>query len=454
MSKRSFSILLALALVAGIFSAVPAKAQTPVPAAPNIVDPANDANFINEGTAPGLGHDNVTPADASTVADLLAVWFSNTTDEVSVHFQTQAAPPASNGITYQAFASPGEGSAGSSTQGCLRFLGNIPGSLPGGGSYQDQPWIRLLDRCNVGTSIFDDSVEGEFVIEEGPDGTGITTFTFPRSYSTLLATGQTLSTPTARGSSPTVGSHTNVGFATPSTDTTKPGTDYPLGDGGEVSEDPKEEPPGKSDPPGKGKKKGCPKGKGKKKGACPGKKPGKPGPPVQSCVPYLPGEEGAEAETTVVNADATEEKPIEVTIAAPPGVPEVAAGHVFHNIQVDSSEAEGGLFARYEFPIYEDHDIYLNYAGGSEAAHAAGFNPTPVGPFGGTGSGGHSEQGAEQLDGIRSADCSGYTLDLTSYISEGGDMTLKLWLGEIQNDPAPPDDGGLETFYALMGIGR
>ena len=218
------------------------------------------------------------------------------------------------------------------------------------------------------------------------------------------------------------------------------------------------EPPGKSDPPGKGKKKGCKKGKGKKKGACKGAKPPKPPAPpaAASCPAFTPGEQGAEAETTVVTADATEEKPIEVAIEAPPGVPEVALGHAFHNIQVDASGSEGGLFARYEFPVYEDHDIYLNYADGSEAAHAGGFNPAPVpvalGCCDGTGTGGHSEQGAEVLDGIRTPDCAGYTLDMAAFMSEGGEMTLKLWLGEPENDPAAPA-GAFDTFMGLL-LGR
>jgi hypothetical protein len=155
---------------------------------------------------------------------------------------------------------------------------------------------------------------------------------------------------------------------------------------------------------------------------------------------------------------ATEEAPIEVTIAAPSGVP-VANGQAFHNIQVDAAAAEAGLYVRYEFPVQDDHDIYLNYSDGSEAAHAAGFNPFPFVPANpvlgtdGTGNGGHSEQGAEVLDGIRTADCAGYTLQMDSYLSEGGDMTLKLWLGEAQNDPAPPDGGlALAVFYRVLGL--
>jgi hypothetical protein len=95
-----------------------------------------------------------------------------------------------------------------------------------------------------------------------------------------------------------------------------------------------------------------------------------------------------------------------------------------------------GLYIRYEFPEYEDHDLYVNYADGSSAATVGGFNQVSAGPLDGTGSGGHSEQGAEVLDGLRTADCAGYTLDLVNFLGQGGDYTVKFWLGEVQNEPA------------------
>jgi hypothetical protein len=174
-------------------------------------------------------------------------------------------------------------------------------------------------------------------------------------------------------------------------------------------------------------KKGCKKNpdKGKKKGC---KKAIK-----KSCAAYEPGEEGAEAETTVVTDKATEDEPIEVTIENGPGAA-VSASHTFHNVQVDSAASEAGLYVRYEFAPYEDHDLYVKLADGTEVARAAGFNQTPYGPLDGTGNGGHSEMGAEQIDGLRSPDCQGYTLDLANYLGMGGEYTVKLWLGEIQND--------------------
>lgn len=169
--------------------------------------------------------------------------------------------------------------------------------------------------------------------------------------------------------------------------------------------------------PGKAGKKGSKKGSKKAKG----------------CAAYEPGEEGAEAETTVVTDEATEDAPLEITVEVGPGAA-ASASHSFHNVQVDSGAPEAGLYARYEFPAYEDHDLYVKLADGTEVARAAGFNQTPYGPLDGTGNGGHSEMGAEQIDGLRSLDCQGYTLDLADYLGMGGEYTVKLWLGEIQND--------------------
>lgn len=174
------------------------------------------------------------------------------------------------------------------------------------------------------------------------------------------------------------------------------------------------------------------------------KKKKAPAPPV--CATYVPGELGAEAETSIVTDEATEEAPVEVELDTEPGLgfsstdPGGGTGHVthvYHNVQVDSSTAETGLYVRLEFLEGTEYDLFLRYPDGSTDAYVAGFNqaPMPAGDptgFGldGTGHGGHSEFGAEQLDGIRSADCAGYTIDVASAGGPGGPVTLKMWLGE------------------------
>jgi hypothetical protein len=433
-------------MIASVFSALPAQAATEIPAVVQIEDPSGDANYLNDSNASPLGRDNVTPADASSFGDLLKIWFSNDAEKVSVHFLTEAVPPAGNAVGFQVYTNPGEGEAGSSTLGCLRFVGIIPGTNPGGGSYQGPPFIRLHDRCNTGGTLFNDSVEGEFITEEA-EGGGITTLTFPRSASPLLGAAATLTAPYAASSSPLVGA-SGVGFQFLTVDNTKVGTDYTVGGGGSAGPPATEEPP--AEEPEEKPKKNCKKKKGKAKKKCKkaaGEAPGG-GAPGQACPAYVPGEQGAEAESVVVTDEHTEEAPLELTIEQEVGLAnDLVLGqydgtaHTFRNLQLDSAAAEAGLYMRYEFPAYEDHDLYVNYADGSEAAHVGGFNATPVGPFDGTGFGGHSETGAEQIDGLRTADCAGYTIDFSNYLGEGGEYTVKVWLGEILNDPAPPGEG-------------
>ena len=155
-----------------------------------------------------------------------------------------------------------------------------------------------------------------------------------------------------------------------------------------------------------------------------------------TCDPYKPGTEGAEAETSVVTDANTEEAPLEVTVPASEGIPEADNASSYHNVQVNSSAAHTGLWVRFEFAEPEDMDLYLLFADSSEAAHAAGYNPAPVpGATDGTGNGGHSEMGAEQLDGIGTDDCGGYTVDMRPFQNAPGDKTLKLWLGEAGCEP-------------------
>jgi hypothetical protein len=224
-------------------------------------------------------------------------------------------------------------------------------------------------------------------------------------------------------------------------------------------------PPGKNSPPGKGKKKGCGKGKGKQNGACP-----KPG--ASACVPYVPGEEGKEAKTTVVTDAATAEKPVEVDLTAGAGggamplsgtpVPYDETSSLFQNVQVDSQSPSTGLYARFEFADHHDYDFYLNYPDGSTAANSGDFNIAP-----GAGAGGGSPDGAweagsnyEQVMGIETADCAGYTARMVSYLTTGGDVKLKLWLGDVVAPPVPAgesqaaaaDADALTNFYGLTGL--
>lgn len=177
------------------------------------------------------------------------------------------------------------------------------------------------------------------------------------------------------------------------------------------------------------------------------KKKKKKKPKAAACAPYTPGEAGADAPVTVVTDAATEEAPVEVTVSTAEGLgfssPDGASGdtgptsHAYANVQVDSATSGRGLYVRVEFTPAFDYDGYLRTSDGTAVAYSAGFNqaPMPAGDptgFGldGTGHGGHSEQGAEQIDGWPTADCDGFTYDIVSAGTPGEDVTVKYWLGD------------------------
>ncbi|MGI8774714.1 MAG: hypothetical protein ACR2KQ_06830 [Actinomycetota bacterium] len=158
------------------------------------------------------------------------------------------------------------------------------------------------------------------------------------------------------------------------------------------------------------------------------------------CPAYEPGESGAGAETSVVTDEATAEAPLEIIVPTEAGLP-VAPTEVFQNIQVDTENENAGLYVRIEFFDDEDLDLYLKYPDDSVAAQAAGFNPVsfiptnPVFNTNGEGKGGHSEMGAEQVDGVLTPDCGGYTAQFDEYQGFGGERVVKLWLGDATWDP-------------------
>lgn len=169
-----------------------------------------------------------------------------------------------------------------------------------------------------------------------------------------------------------------------------------------------------------------------------------------ACAPYVPGEAGADQPITVVTDAATADAPVEVKLSTDPGLgfsssdgpsgDEGATSHAYTNVQIDSAAASRGLYVRVEFAPTWDYDLFLRSSDGTAIAYAAGYNVAPVSdPLGvgldGTGHGGHSEQGAEVLDGVDSPDCTGYTIDVSSASTPGGDVTVKYWLG----DPAPAE---------------
>ena len=158
------------------------------------------------------------------------------------------------------------------------------------------------------------------------------------------------------------------------------------------------------------------------------------------CKKFVARTDGKGQPLSVVTDKATADKPVTVTVSTPPGAglssPDGPSGdqgpaaHTYYNVQVDSKAKSANLYVRAEYPPMLDYDLYLRTEGAA-LAYSAGFSvPVPAAGLDGTGNGGHTEVGSENIDGWPAADCSGYTVDLVSATTPGVDVTLKLWLAK------------------------
>lgn len=409
--KKIAIIVAVAALVASGLNVTPAAAQSDatVPAVVNIEDPYGDAN-----TQSG---DQQLGEDASTVADLGKVWFSHDATNFNIHILTEG-PPGINtvGLQYVVTAGP---------EGCAVFSGYYNGL-----TYVSDAFSRLVDGCN-GL----DPIDGTFTFVEGPDGQGLATMTIPRAGTPLLADGASVSEPFAQswifagGEQLTPSGYRGVRNRI---DDTKVGTDYSIAASG-PADTPAPTKPEKPKKPAKPKKP---------------KKPKTP-PAAPECPAYVPGDNGKDAELVKVTDAATAESPVVVEFDAGQGLavgptlgvplPDTST-RTYHNIQVDSVNPEVGLYVRLEFADRHDYDLYLQYPDGTEADHSGDFNTileSPVHSCGGTSC--SSGSNFEEVDGIATADCGGWTTESVAYLTNGGDVTMKVWLGEVKAAPATPE---------------
>jgi hypothetical protein len=165
-------------------------------------------------------------------------------------------------------------------------------------------------------------------------------------------------------------------------------------------------------------------------------------PPVPAgCAAYTPTEWGKDLPVTMVTDAHTAEAPLTIEVPTKMGVGSSHNGtpddveqtnpvsHAFLNVQVDSAAATTGLYGTIEFTPTWDYDLYFRGADGAGLAYSAGFAQGV--PFlDGTGNGGHTGVGSENIEGLESADCTGYLVDIVSSLTPGEDVTLTLWLGE------------------------
>ena len=163
-------------------------------------------------------------------------------------------------------------------------------------------------------------------------------------------------------------------------------------------------------------------------------------PKPAACAPYVPGEMGAEAPAAVVTDAHTAEAPLAVPITLAEEYDEGSVGetpHAFVNVQVDSALPTAGLYVTFEFDEFRDYDLWAYFPDGTGAASSHGFPPAmPTKGLPGAADrsntasnhGGESTASSENLVGIITPDCGGYTVDATNYLGEGGDFELKIWL--------------------------
>jgi hypothetical protein len=162
----------------------------------------------------------------------------------------------------------------------------------------------------------------------------------------------------------------------------------------------------------------------------------KPKPP-KACAPYVPTGNAEGGEVTVITDAATEEAPIEITVPTDPGL---GSGHgdgavgpvaeAFVPIQIDSAVTGAGIYGRVEFTPTWDYDLYLQDEAGTDLMVSGGFGVVDDAELGGDANNSETGAGFEAIYGVTSADCTGYNFDVVTATSPGGDVTLKVWLGE------------------------
>jgi len=184
------------------------------------------------------------------------------------------------------------------------------------------------------------------------------------------------------------------------------------------------------------------------------KKPKKPA----ACAAVTPAEAGKDKPTVVVTDAATADAPVVQKVSLDESVADadligelpdagpLASSHDYFNVQVDTNLPSAGLYATFQFAEHRDYDLWAYFSDGKVAASSHGFQPAL--PTKGTQAdisntatnhGGESKSNSENLVGIITPDCGGYTIETANWLGEGGDLEVKLWLGEGVTEPGAPE---------------
>lgn len=194
-----------------------ATAQAASPTAPQVVDPAGDANYLNDGGkgnqygTPYVG-DVITPFDFDDATDLKEIWFTHDRTSVMVHMRTEK-PPGFEERTRLYHVSATPDAEVPRAPDCLLWSVVIGSD----GAALNSNYARVTDSCKTGDNL------GPYIgleVNVLSDGSGVVTLITPRSYSPLFRNG-------VRIVGPWASTRLDSG-ATRAIDTTKRGDDYVL----------------------------------------------------------------------------------------------------------------------------------------------------------------------------------------------------------------------------------
>lgn len=209
MRKLSVSIAVLMFLA----WSVAAWAGTSVPKKVQIVDPANDANGVNDQVVSSFADASFGDVAAATTipqADILKVWFSHTNKDITAHIQTAAPLPAPVPLFFMIKSNPSD--AQGARLGCVSLYAAVETDIEEAEGGDCASGLR--------------PAKARF--QELPDGTGVLEITVTRMASVEFMSGKALLSPRAFSQHTTYRSMGMIPANVPVIDNTKAGKDYKL----------------------------------------------------------------------------------------------------------------------------------------------------------------------------------------------------------------------------------
>lgn len=157
-----------------------------VPANPQVIDVAGDANHLNDqGTSEGGGTGGAWIPSAARVgdiavgnvdpaADVLGLWFDHDDTLLTASIWIAAEPKSRTSLLYRVFASPGEGPRAMDQRGCFWFFVHLRGAQVQ--THFGQASARVEEVCYTGTR-----ARAEAGVETLEDGSSIVQISVKRA---------------------------------------------------------------------------------------------------------------------------------------------------------------------------------------------------------------------------------------------------------------------------------